>query len=106
MKKIFAILILLMTLLTACQPVNINIETVVEAPDEVEVERIVESDPDYLDPDLSPAERAEDLLVRMTLAEKIAGGGAVGAGGPAGPSEEPAGHGSAPGGSTGAIEPP
>jgi len=33
-------------------------------------------------------------------------GGAVGAGGPAGPSEEPAGHGSAPGGSTGAIEPP
>ncbi len=79
MKKILIPLILLITLLTACRPVNTNVESVVDVPvdipldvpDETPVEVVDEIDLDYLNPELSPAERADILLAQMTLAEKI-----------------------------------
>lgn len=71
MKKLFAVLMLLFLLISACQP---SAETVVEelprAGEDVETSAEILS-PDYLDPDLPAADRAADLLSRMTLEEKI-----------------------------------
>jgi beta-glucosidase len=81
MKKSFALLVLILVVLSACQPA---VETVVEAPPEVEtileetpqdVEQVQPTveilEPAYLNSDLPAEERAADLLSRMSLAEKI-----------------------------------
>lgn len=81
MKKLFALLVLILVILSACQPA---VETVVETPPEVEtiVEEAPEEvetleptveilEPAYLNSDLPAEERAADLLSRMSLAEKI-----------------------------------
>lgn len=76
MKKRFAVILLILIILSACQPA---VETAVEEPmveqatqpavtPEIPVEILT---PAYLNPDLPAAERAEDLLSRMSLAEKI-----------------------------------
>ena len=76
MKKHFVLALLILILVSACQPA---FETVVEQPiveqaaqlvvtPETSVEILV---PAYLSSDLPAADRAEDLLSRMTLAEKI-----------------------------------
>jgi hypothetical protein len=71
MKKSFALILLVLILLSACQPA---VETVVEQPPQVVAtsDTAVEiSEPDYFNPDLPAADRATDLLSRMSLAEKI-----------------------------------
>jgi beta-glucosidase len=71
MKKSLTLILLVLILLSACQPA---VETVVEqapqvvATPETSVEILI---PDYLNPDLPAADRAADLLNRMSLAEKI-----------------------------------
>jgi beta-glucosidase len=71
MKKSFAYALLVLIFLSACQPA---VETVVEqapqvvATPETAVEILA---PDYFNPDLPAADRAADLLSRMSLAEKI-----------------------------------
>jgi len=81
MKKSFVLLVLILILLSACQPVvepevelPPAVETILEeAPPEVETQEPAEEIliPDYLNSDLSSEERAADLLGRMSLAEKI-----------------------------------
>ena len=81
MKKSFVLLVLILILLSACQPVvepevelPPAVETILEeAPLEVETQEPAEEIliPDYLNSDLSSEERAADLLGRMSLAEKI-----------------------------------
>ena len=71
MKKSFALILLALILLSACQPAG---ETGVEqaAQDVANSETAVEiSEPVYFNPDLPAADRAADLLSRMSLAEKI-----------------------------------
>jgi beta-glucosidase len=71
MKKSFAFALLILILLSACQPA---VETVDEQapPEVVAPETTVEIvEPLYLNADLPAAERATDLLSRMSLAEKI-----------------------------------
>jgi beta-glucosidase len=70
MKKSFVFVLFVLILLSACQPAA---ETVVESPQEVAApETSVEiSEPLYFDAELPAADRAADLLSRMSLAEKI-----------------------------------
>ena len=70
MKKSFSFVLFVLILLSACQP---GAESVVESPQEVAgPETSVEiSEPLYFDAELPPADRAADLLSRMSLAEKI-----------------------------------
>ena len=71
MKKSLTFVLLVFVLLSACQP---SIETVIEQPtrDVVIPETPIEIlAPDYFNPDLPAADRAADLLSRMSLAEKI-----------------------------------
>ena len=67
MKKFVLIVFLLIGLLTACQPPA----TTVDVPEIDKVATVIAADPDYLNSDLTPEVRAEDLLNRMSLAEKI-----------------------------------
>ncbi len=70
MKKTIALFLLLLVVLTACVSQETPVPT--QEPVVTEVEEIeAETKPAYLNPDLSPQERAEDLLGRMTLEEKI-----------------------------------
>ncbi len=77
MKKLFAILLLLLTILTACSPTAIDEETsvILDQPESEELEAITDSttqgEQNYLDSNLSAEERADDLLNRMTLEEKV-----------------------------------
>ena len=77
MKKIFTFVVLLLLFLSACQPAAevidipdvteiVGTEEVVDPPEVDEVDELV-----YLNPELSSEARAEDLLARMSLAEKI-----------------------------------
>ncbi|MDW7755838.1 MAG: hypothetical protein SCH68_11810, partial [Brevefilum sp.] len=71
MKKRFIFALLVLMMLSACQPA---VETEVEqAPQVVATpDTAVEIlEPDYFNPDLPAANRAADLLSRMSLAEKI-----------------------------------
>ncbi len=78
MKKILLVLMVTFMVLTACVP---EAETQKETPVLIDQPEIVATEaqpsptvpimPDYLNINLSPEERAEDLLERMTLAEKI-----------------------------------
>lgn len=77
MKKRFAILLLALTLLTACGPAVAPEETPVLL-DQPEVGEATatppaepSSDPAYLNSELTPEARADDLLSRMTMPEKI-----------------------------------
>jgi len=76
MKKLFLLALLILIPLSACQPAA---ETAVERPQveqatlaasmpEASVEILI---PDYLNPDLPAADRAADLLSRMSLDEKL-----------------------------------
>ncbi len=77
MKKLFAILLLLLTILTACSPTAIDEETsvILDQPESEDLEAITDSttqgEQNYLDSNLSAEERADDLLNRMTLEEKV-----------------------------------
>ncbi len=77
MKKLFAILLLVLFTLSACSPAAEREETPVllDQPDLVELEGSPEptapEEPVYLNSDLPAAERAEDLLSWMTLEEKV-----------------------------------
>jgi beta-glucosidase len=71
MKKSLKFVLLILVLLSACQP---GVETVLEeAPQEVatHASQVDISAQDYLNSDLSAEDRAADLLSHMTLAEKI-----------------------------------
>jgi len=73
MKIFRRTLILLASLLlvTACTPTTQLKKTVVPEAVEEKIENTLEDKFDYLKPTLSPEERAEDLLARMTLEEKF-----------------------------------
>ncbi len=71
MKKLFAVLMLIFMVLSACQPAaETALEELPQAGEggETSAEILV---PDYLNPNLPAADRAADLLSRMTLDEKI-----------------------------------
>jgi beta-glucosidase len=85
MKKITLLLIVVLFLLSACQPAAVPTQVVPSQPetpvqiDEAPLEQAApaldsetaDDSPLYLDASLSPEERANDLLGRMTLEEKI-----------------------------------
>ncbi|MBW6467513.1 MAG: hypothetical protein K0B06_13480, partial [Brevefilum sp.] len=71
MKKSLSYVLLVLILLSACQPA---VETVTEPAPQVVATAITPVEilaPDYFDPDLPAADRAADLLSRMSLAEKL-----------------------------------
>ena len=77
MKKLIVILTLIIISISACAPATATEEVLpdvvgseLETP-EGEVEPTEPADPGYLNPELPAAERAADLLGRMTLDEKI-----------------------------------
>ena len=77
MKKIYAIIILALVLLTACGPVAAPEQTpdLIDQPEVADFtstpEPTIPAEPAYLNAELSPQERAQDLVSRMTMAEKI-----------------------------------
>lgn len=77
MRRLFAVLLLSLILLTACGPAAEPEETPVllDQPDVKELEGSPDptapAEPSYLNSDLTAEARAEDLLSRMTLEEKV-----------------------------------
>lgn len=77
MKKIYAFLLLALVLLTACGPAVAPEQTpdLIDQPELGDFtstpEPTLPAEPAYLNAELSPQERAQDLVSRMTMAEKI-----------------------------------
>ena len=77
MKRFYTIVLLALVVLTACGPAAAPEQTpdLIDQPEVADFtstpEPTIPSEPAYLDAELSPQERAQDLVSRMTLAEKI-----------------------------------